>query len=264
MAAPFVVALVAAGALARTRFAGLAVLAGILVCVHLTTGLDLFPLTSTRRIVLLALTAGLIGASVDLVRGGRAAHAWPAGLANALAAAWVLQPALAHRDLAPALILGGGLAAFCALLGWGFDRLAGRPVRAGCAALGTGLAAGGAAIAGASASLGQIGLAGGVAAGGYLLVRMLRGGAIDAGRTLTAPAGLTSALVAAAAVALASLPWTALPVIAVIPLAAGAPLGARLPAWLETVVHGALAVAIAAGAVAIAWTSGTGSSRLLY
>jgi hypothetical protein len=250
---PLVVALVVALALERPRLSGLAVLAGALACVQLTIGLDLFPLNATRRIVALAAAAAVLGLLLDLLPSLGPSPRWLLATAAAFAPVWVLFTALSHRELHTALALGAGLALFCAVLAWGFDRLASRPLRAGCATLGTGLAAGASALLGASASLGQIGLAVGAAAGGYLLVQMVRGRRLPCGRVLTLPAALLTGLVATAAVVLAKLPWFALPVLALTPLAAALPFGDRLPPWLQAVVHGAIAVSVGLAAVAIAW-----------
>ena len=156
---PLVVALVVALALERPRLSGLAVLAGALACVQLTIGLDLFPLNATRRIVALAAAAAVLGLLLDLLPSLGPGPRWLLATAAAFAPVWVLFTALSHHELHTALALGAGLALFCAVLAWGFDRLASRPLRAGCATLGTGLAAGASALLGASASLGQIGLA---------------------------------------------------------------------------------------------------------
>lgn len=254
-AAPLALSFVLAFGLAPLRLSGLAVTAGVLACVHLALGLDLVPLNATRRIVVLVVAGALLGATLDRLPRRARGPGWPLPLGAALAAVWVVHVALSHRETGAALALGAGLALFAGVVVWGFDRLAARPLRAASAAFGAGVGAGGSALLGASASLGQIGLALAAAAGGYLLAQWVRGGALPAGRALTLPAGLVSALVALAAVVLARLPWTALPFVAAVPFAATIPVGDRLPAWLQVVVHGAIAATVGGGAIAVAWTA---------
>ena len=175
---PFGVSLVLGGALARTRLAPVAIFAGVMACVYLAVGPDLFPLNATRRIIVLTLVALGLGLVVDRLPGRMAppggVRAALAGAAGAAAGVWVTLAALANRDAGEALVLGGLVGAAGAVLAVGFDRLAGRPVRAGCAALGAGLGVGAATILSASALLGQIGLALGSAAATTCSVRNLR------------------------------------------------------------------------------------------
>jgi hypothetical protein len=251
VAAPFAVALAAALALKPLRLSGLALIAGVAVCIHLAISFDLFPLSATRKIVFLGLAAALAGVVLDLAGLARGRLRWVIAFAGAVALVWVLFPALSQRDLALAIAYGAGLAAFTASVVWGFDALSDRPVRAGSAALAMGLATGAAAILGASASLGQIALAIGAASGGYLLVQMITGKTLPGGRSFTFPAGLLTALIAAAVVVLASLPWFALPLLAVVPFAAGLPFGDRLPLWLQAIVHSAIAFVFGLAALAV-------------
>src|SRR4051812_50124685 len=60
-ALPFAVALVVAAALARTRFVALAQIAGFVACTTLAIGWSLESLTSTRKLVFVAVAVGLAG-----------------------------------------------------------------------------------------------------------------------------------------------------------------------------------------------------------
>ena len=133
------------------------------------------------------------------------------------------------------------------------------PVRAGAAGLMLGLGVGIAAILAASASLGQYGMAVGAACGGFLLVQMIRGKTIAAGATLTLAVAVLLGLIAGGTLMLAALPWYALPVLALVPLAARIPLPAGLPVWGEAVLSSLLAGIPAAAACFLVWQSSRGS-----
>lgn len=250
---PFAIALILAVALARTRLGALAVFAGVLACVHLALGLDLFPLNATRRIIVITGAALLVGIVVDRLPAVSRLAPGAATVLGALAALWVTHTALLNRGGAEGLGLAAVVAVCGGALALGFDRVAARPVAAGCAALGAGLGVGVAAIVSASASLGQIGLALGAASGALVLVQMIRGATMSTGRALTLPAALLAGSIGAAAVLLARAPWYALPILAAVPFAGAVPTGDRLPVWLRAIVQGAIACAVAALAAAIAW-----------
>ncbi len=260
-AVPFLVALVLGAALARTRLGAVAVFAGVLACVHLAIGLDLFPLNATRRILALTGAALALGLLVDrLPMLSRLAPGAAAAL-GALAALWVTHTALGNLGGTEAVGLGVAVAGCGAAIALGFDRLSARPIAASCASLGAGLGVGAAALLSASASLGQIGLALGAASGALVLVQMMRGTTTSTGRGLTLPAALLAGSIGAAAVLLARAPWYALPILAAVPFASASLTVERLPVWLRAIVHGALSLAVAALAAALAWhAAGDGSS----
>jgi hypothetical protein len=126
-------------------------------------------------------------------------------------------------------------------------------VRAGAAALMLGLGAGVSAILGASALLGLYGIAIGAGAGAFLLVQMLTGRRIAAGATFTLSASLAAGLVAVAALVLAELPWSALVVLGLIPLAARLPASDRLPVWAQAFLVSAYGFAVAFAAFVLTW-----------
>ncbi len=63
--APFVAALIVALVLGRAKLAGLAVIAAFCTAVYLISGFGFTPLTATRKIVLLGLTAAAVGILTD-------------------------------------------------------------------------------------------------------------------------------------------------------------------------------------------------------
>lgn len=251
--APFVIGLIVAAVLGRTRLGGLAVVAAFAVCVALVSGLAFAPLTALRKLVLLALVASAAGIVVDFALGtGRTLTAVTAAACGALAV-WVFWSVLQQKPSAEALLFGGGAAVFVAwVVAWMMD-LASRPVRAGAAALMLGLGAGSSAILAASALLGQYGIAIGAGAGGFLLVQMLTGRRLAAGATLTLSASVAAGLVAAAAFVLAQLPWYALVALGAIPLMVRLPASDRLPVWVQAFVVSAYGLAAAVVACVLAW-----------
>jgi hypothetical protein len=251
--APFVVGLVAVAILGKARLGGLAVVAGFAVCVHLASGLTFTPLTSLRKLVLLALVAPVVGIAVDFVLGtGRTLLAAIAAACGALTV-WVFWSVLEQLPTAEALLVGGATAVFVAWVIGSTLALAGQPVRAGATALMLGLGAGISAILGASALLGLYGIAVGAGAGAFLLVQMLTGRRLAAGATFALSASVAAGLVAVAALVLAQLPWSALIALGLIPLAARLPASDRLPVWAQAFVVSAYGFAAALAAFVLTW-----------
>jgi hypothetical protein len=260
-AAPFVAALIVALVLGRARLAGLAVVAAFCTAVYLISGFSFTPLTATRKIVLLALAAPVIGILVDFAfkptRLGTAIVAFAAGLATL----WVFWPVLQQKDLKIALLMGGGAAVCVAwLVGFSLAALGAHPVRAGAAGLGIGIGVGVSAVLSASALYGQYGISLGAAAGAFLLPQMLAGKKYEAGATFMLPLALTGGLLAAATLILAQLPWYSLLALAFIPLAARLPAPEKSPLWIQVVAVSACTLAVAAAAIALTWQSAGGQS----
>ena len=253
---PFLTALVVALALQPLRLAGIAVIAAFLISMYLVSGLQLTPLTATRKIVVLGIAAPLVGLLADFAFKPTRTGAVLIALAAGAAALWAFWPVLAQKPAAQAWLLGGTAAAALAfMVGFAQLQLAADPVRAGAAALGLGLGAGIAAIFSASASYGLYGIALGAGAGGFLLPQMVRGKAGFAGTTFTLTAMLLGGLVAAGAMILAQLPWYAVLVLALAPVAARLPGPAKAPVWLQAVLFSFYAFVVAAAACALAWPS---------
>lgn len=257
--APFVTGLIVAALLAPVRLAGLAAIAGLAVTVYLVGAFNFVPLTATRKILLVAMVAAPIGVCADLAFKPTRASGPVLGLLFGAAAVWVFWSVLSQKPTNEMLIRGGGVAVLVAWMVAAFHGLSDRPVRAGAAGLCLGVGAGIAAILAASASFGQYGLAVGAACGGFLLVQMIRGRTIAAGATLTVTTGVALGLIASGAMMLAELPWLALPVLALVPLAARIPLPRGVPVWSEAILGSLLAAIPAAAACYIVWLSSRGS-----
>jgi hypothetical protein len=253
-AAPFVVALVVALALQPLRLGGLAVTAAFLVAMQLVSGIQFSPLTATRKLVLLAIAAPLVGILADFAFKPTRLGALVLALLAAAGALWAFGPVLAQRPAAEAWLLGAAAAiALAFMVGFAQTFLAADAVRAGAAALALGLGAGVAAIFSASVAYGSYGIALGAGAGAFLLPQMIMGRKSFAGATFTLPAMLTGGLVAVGTMVLAKLPWYALLVLAAVPLAVRLPGPDRAPVWLQAVIFSLYGFAVAGLACFLAW-----------
>jgi hypothetical protein len=259
--APFVAALIVALVLGRVRLGGLSVVAAFCVAVYLISGFGFVPLTATRKIVLLALAAPVVGILFDFAFKPSRLGSAILGLAAGAATLWVFWPVLQQKDLDIALLMGGGAAVCVAwLVGFSLAALSAHPVRAGAAGLGLGIGVGVSAVYAASALYGQYGISLAAAAGAFLLPQMLSGKRYAAGATFVLPLALTGGLVAAATLILAQLPWYSLLALAFIPLAARLPAPERFPLWIQAVAVSACTLAVAAAAIGLAWQSAGGQS----
>jgi len=101
--------------------------------------------------------------------------------------------------------------------------------------------------------LGAVLLAAAAGAGAFLLPQMLMGRRSHAGGTFTLPAMLIGGLIATGAMVLAKLPWYALLVLALVPLAVRLPGPERAPVWLQAVIFSLYGFAVAGLACFLAW-----------
>ena len=259
-AAPFIAGLLTAALLYRARLGGLAVVAGFATAVALISGFNFTPLTATRKVVLLGLLAPLLGMVVDLVlKSNRRSYIILAVLA-ALAAVWVFWSVLVQKELAEAIRLGAIVAAATGLIVALTVSLGGKPVRAASAGLALGLGSGICAVLSASALYGQYGIALGAACGAFLLLQMMLGRSLAAGATFTLSAALLAGLFGAAAMLLASLPWYALALLVLVPLAARVPLPEKMPVWLQSILVSICALLPALPAFYLTWTAASGTT----
>lgn len=252
--APFVAALAVALVLRPVKLAGLAVTAAFAVCMYLVSGIAFEPLTATRKMLVLALAAPVIGIGVDFAFKPTRIGAVVLALAAAAGAAWAFGPVLMNRGASEAwLPAATAVLSVAFLVGFANSALAADGVRAGAAGLALGVGAGAASIISASIAYGSYGIALGAGAGAFLLPQMVSGKKGPAGATFLLPAMLTGGLVAVGAMVLAKLPWYALAVLAAVPLATRLPGPERAPVWLQAVIFSAYGFAVAGLACFLAW-----------
>ena len=257
---PLLAGLIAAAILFPVRLAGLAAAAGFFTAVYLTGSLAFEPLTATRKIFLLALAAPAAGVIADLAFKPTRAAGVVLGVLGGAASVWVFWSLLSQRPPAEAMLYGGGVALFVLWLVAFMMPLHDQPVRAGAAGLGLGLGAGIGAVLSASLVLGLIGIGLAAGCGGFLLLAMALGKRVSGGATLALSVGVAAAFLAAGAMLLAKMPWYALAVLALVPVAVRLPVPERAPAWGQAIVASIYTLAVAGGACWLAWLASRGAA----
>lgn len=257
---PFVAGLVVSAVLFRLRLAGLSAVAGFAATVYLVTGFDFEPLTIVRKVVLLGLIAPVAGIAADFMFKPTRFTVPLLGVVLGAVSVWVFLSLLKQKEITQAMLFGGGTTVCVAWL-VGFSlMLRDDSVRAGAAGFALGLGTGIAAILAASALLGLYAMALGTASSGFLLVQMLAGRKTFAGATFTLTVGLLAGLLGAAALYLAQLPWYALAVMALVPLAARVPVPAKWPVWGQAIAVCTCTLSVAAVSCFLTWESSRGPS----
>lgn len=259
--APFAVALIVAALARSTRLLGLAIGAAFVTVIALTIGFSFESLTSMRKMVLLALAAGVLVLPLELASIQPSARVRVALAATAgLGAVWMVLRVLQQQETGAALAGGIGAAAFAAALVESGHAVRDDPVRAACVALMLGLGAGVLALLGASVTLTQVGVAIGSGAGAALLVQMVTGRRAPLGWTLAFPASVTASLVGLLSVATGVLRWYCLLPLLAVPWATRLVPALQRPVWLTAILTSLAALVPAALAVALAWVGGTSSA----
>ena len=251
--APFVVALIVGFALARTRFVWLAVMPAYATMVALDTGFSLFPPTVARKTMAIGLLAPLVGIVADLYPRSSRMIALALVIVGGLISLWIFQTVLQNREGASAIVAGAGVAVFVAAMLATVLRLRDDGLRAGAAGLGLGLAASVAGILSASIGALVAGAAIASACAAMLTVQIVLSRTLAPGFTGALPVALLVALIAAGTQQLALLPWYALPLLLLVPLAAAMPVSHhRAPIALAAILT-VYALAAAAFPIGAAW-----------
>ena len=207
--APFIAALVVAMLLRRSRFIGLAIVAAFAAMLALTIGFSFESLTSTRKLVLVALAAAAIATGFDAA-GVRATRRNCALLASATSAAgvWVVLRVLLQQDPGAALLGGAASAAYMAALVASLNPALGGTARLGAAvSLLLGGTAGVIAVFGASAWLAQAGISLAVGAAAVLLVLLVARVRTPARWSLLFPVTVGAGLICLVLAFTGELPW---------------------------------------------------------
>lgn len=219
---PFIIAFVLAAILSRSgEWNGLGILAGFIMVVLLTTGIQFEPLTSTRKIVLLTLVASVIAGTMVILKPDFKRYRGLFFIVGFVAMLWVLWPYLKRQEIFDAIIAGGGLGIFvawCYVTFLSQKNISSLASTASISAAGFGV--GGAVLLGASALLGQMGIAIGSSAFGILMASIVTKRTGHASYFATGVAGLSLGLIAGAATVYAKLPWYALLPFMTIPILA--------------------------------------------
>lgn len=257
---PFMLTLVLAFALRSLvpRWWGLALPMSFYPAALLIAGVDLWPLTSTRKILVL----GVVAVIVALILSWRPIEGRPRIVLLAVvissATCWVLWPLLMRTEGMVLFSLVGASLVFMlySVLLSDLQR-ADVPVQLLSASLySVGIAV--AAMTGGSALLGQ--LAGALAAvTGGLLVVVLLANKVTIRDILLLPASLMAGLLGLTAVVYASLAWQGLLCLMLLPLLSFIPLKLN-NVWIKLLVLLLLMLVIISGAVYISWSLASGDS----
>jgi hypothetical protein len=258
--APFLVALAVAAVLARWRphaWPWLALVAGLLTTLCLTTGVSFTPWSASRKTLFLVLLAPALGLVLDLAGLRHKALVALLSVAVGASAVWVFQSLLVQAEGLQALITGGSVALMVALLVAAC--LVQRDDGPALAATTLGLGVAVAVSAVLSASIGTLmnGLAVAMGGAALLLLQLLRNTPLPAGWTGALSIGTTAALFAAGTLMLAEGRWPAMLLLLVVPAAvmtlSPRTMGAHRSTRVRTVVLGLAALAAALVPVAAAW-----------
>jgi hypothetical protein len=251
--APFIVALIVAFALGRTRFVWLAIMPAYATMVALDTGFSLFPPTVARKTWLIGLLAPLAGVAADRYRRSSQRITPTLIVFAGLISIWVFRTVLQNHGGVEALVAGAGIAVFVATMTAAVLRLRDDGLRCGAAGLGLGIASGIAGILSASIGALVAGVAIAAACAAMLLVQIVLARRSAPGFTGALPIGLIVALIAAGTQQLALLPWYALPLLLAVPIAVSLPAPRPGPLFSQALVLAGLALAAATLPIAAAW-----------
>ncbi len=251
---PFVVALLMALPLARTRWLAAATGSGVVVLLALTVGFGLEPLTAVRKTILLMLAAIALALALEAAGIGlRRIVVAAISLAVALATLWVLQRILQQAEGGAGWRMALGATLFVLVLAASLLAASADPLRASVIGVALGWGSGALAVLGASALLGQLGIAIGTACAAAALAQILRGAPAPAGWTIALPAAVGTPLIGVLAVTTGELQaHLLLPLLLVVPAACLVRRGALKP-WLHATLQGLAALVPVMAAVAWAW-----------
>jgi hypothetical protein len=260
-ALPFVVALLIALPLARTRYLSAATGSGVVLLLALTVGFSVVPLTAVRKAILLILAAIALALAIEAAGAAlRRAFIGVIALAMGLATLWVLQRILGQAEGGVAWRIAIGASLFVFVLAASVLLASGDPLRASVIGVSLGWGSGALAVLGASALLGQIGIALGSACAAAALAQMLRGAPAPAGWTTVMPAAIGTPLIGVLAVATGELhAFLLLPLLLVVPAACLVRSGER-KAWLQATLQGLAALVPVMAAIVWAWLDAQSAS----
>ena len=258
--APFVVALIVAILLGRTRYAWLAVVAGYVTAVAMSTGIALSPLTATRKVLLLTVAVAVVGIVLDLIGPkARAATTVVASIAG-VAAVWAFWSVLGQREGAALWTAVIAIALFAAAMAALVMSLRNDPLRVAAATFGLGLATGVAAVISASIGFLLAGMAVAAGAGALLLIAVVTSRPVATGFLGTLTVGTMIALFAEGASLLAQMPWYATLSLLLVPLAVRLPVGEDWGTFKRAFVLALYALAAASVPIAAAWYAARAAS----
>lgn len=253
-AAPFLLALVIAAALHRTRLLGLAVSAAFALVIALTIGYSFEALTATHKMIAAGLGSAvlLVLFEVPALPNSLRLRVAVAGVA-ALASVWMVSRVLQQQQDFRMALWGLATAAYTVLLVSSGLRVGVTPVQSMVASLMLGLAGAALAFLGASLLLAQFGIAVAAGAGAALLVQMVAGSGAPLGWTAGLPALMAAAGIGLLSVFTGTLPWYCLVPMLAIPWATQQVRADDRPVWKISLLTAAAAAVPVLITVAVGW-----------
>src|SRR5262245_39213651 len=244
---PLLASIAAALVFYPMRLSGLAAAFGFFAAVYLSGQLEL-----ERKLLLLSLTAALLGALVDLAFRPTRKAGLVLGVVFGIATCWIFISVIGGMPPQRLALYAAGMGALVAAT-VAFSVLShDEPPRAAAAGIGLGLATGVLAFLGGAKSLAlwSFGLAAGAA--GFLAVALILARGMVAGASLTLSVGVIGAALGAAVTLQRGLLWYHAALLALVPLAV------RLPVPQGSVVAQAIvalvyALAVGGGVCALVW-----------
>ena len=236
---PFIAAFTVTLVFGKTKpvFMGLAAIAAFLAVVSLVTGFSLSPLTSTKKIILIAYLATALGLTVDLA--GEKIGSYRKyihgifALLSVIALLWVIWPVISRASTQNPMWIAVGLSAYVAWMTSGISILQQKKVQISAAVFAAAMGTAIVSILGATALYGQLAAPFAAATGAWLLFFLFASqrAVFPASFFLTAIS--TCAILGAAATVYATLPWVTLVLFSLIPVVAHIPIKQDNPIWLK-------------------------------
>jgi hypothetical protein len=251
---PFIVALMVAELFQRIKLSGLAVIAAFCSAMYFTNDFVFWPLTATRKLIMVAILAAGVGLWLGLsTKLKLSLEMLLAALFAGVATAWVLWPTLMQNPAEMRWQFAAGMIGYVVWVTVSNISFQVDSVRASASAWGLALGAGMAAWMGSSDLLGKFGVAAAMAPAAYLFIQGVSGLRLPTGKVFVWPAAIIAGLVAVTAVTLGKLSWMILPVLALIPLLLRIPFGKTTSVRVQTLMAAFVATVPAAAAVFFIW-----------
>ena len=236
---PFIAAFAVTLVFGKTKpvFMGLAAIAAFLAAVSLVTGFSLSPLTSTKKIILIAYLATALGLTVDLA--GEKIGPYRKyihgifALLSVVALIWVIWPVISRASTENSIWVAVGLSAYVAWMTFGISVLQQKKVSISAAVFAVAMGTAIVSIVGATALYGQLAAPFAAATGAWLLFFLFASQRAVFPTSFFLTAVSTCAILGAAATVYATLPWLTLVLFALIPVVAHIPVKQDNPTWLK-------------------------------
>ena len=262
---PLIVAIVAALLFKRIPGLPMGLSFGVAyyLSVYLAVGFQIYPFSSSRKIIILGVVAIVLGTIIDAnkLRIRKLAPQNFVIVFAVLATIWLIWPTLSQGDSFLEKIFLLSTLLYTALITRTCYQARQSPERGAMIALALGLGTGISAILGASALVGQLGIAIGAIAGGFLLLALFNQ-SIALGATFMLPVGILASLLGVSAVLYASLPWYCLLPLAALPLTAYVQIPTQLAKIKLLIMLAAITLPPAVIAIALAWFSTSGEESM--